>query len=120
MSQSTSTTPTQTPLAPVILGSPISPHTRQVSDPDRTAVPTPVDSRSVHEQSTSTGTSQNSESEGTRAPSSTDSPELKAKDEKRHNSENDGEGEKGKKDEWSYDDQLKVIRISFLIFTVPC
>ena len=98
-----------TPLAPVTLAQPIYP--RISSDEDRTAAPTPVDSGSVHEESTSTSTStsQNNESEATRAPTPTsESPELKPKKEQ----DQANESGKGKKDEWTYENQLKVSIIS--------
>lgn len=89
---------TNAPLEPPILGPPIT--SRHSSDGDRTAVPTPTDSRSIREESQSSG-SDSSPEKGKGVEKAEGKSEQTVIDKA-------GREQDGEKDGWSYGKQLKV------------
>lgn len=82
-----------------VLGEPIG--SRHSSDGDRTAVPTPLDSRSIREESQSSGSDSISE-------------KPKAAQERNPEREPEEDQRDGETDGWSYGKQLKVSLISLI------
>lgn len=91
-----------TPLEPPSLGAPIGTRSRQSSEDDRTAVPTPVDSGSIRGESSGSQTSDRQASGG----------DLKKPAHESKGNTEEINKEKGsieeKKDEWTYEKQLRV------------